>query len=134
MFIAAGIPDFRSPNTGLYANLDKYKLPHPQAIFEINFFKENPEPFFVLAKELLPEGFKPTVSHYFIRLLHEKGMLLRHYTQNIDTLERIAGLPYDKLVEAHGSFHTGKCLKCRMPYTLDWMKGNNKVILININL
>ena len=35
---AAGIPDFRSPGTGLYDNLQKYDLPSPQAIFEINFF------------------------------------------------------------------------------------------------
>lgn len=36
---AAGIPDFRSPNTGLYANLEKYRLPYPEAIFEISYFK-----------------------------------------------------------------------------------------------
>ena len=36
---AAGIPDFRSPGTGLYDNLQKYDLPHPQAVFEINFFR-----------------------------------------------------------------------------------------------
>jgi len=119
---SAGIPDFRSPSSGLYHKLDKYNLPHPQAIFEIDFFIKNPEPFFKLARELLPEGFKPTLSHYFIRLLWEKGLLLRHYTQNIDTLERIAGLPPDKLVEAHGTFHTGHCLKCRAPYTFPWIK------------
>ncbi|XP_053979362.1 NAD-dependent protein deacetylase sirtuin-2 isoform X1 [Hylaeus volcanicus] len=119
---SAGIPDFRSPSSGLYHNLEKYNLPHPQAIFELDFFMENPEPFFMLARELLPEGFKPTPSHYFIRLLWEKGLLLRHYTQNIDTLERMAGLPPEKLVEAHGTFHTGRCLKCRAPYTFVWMK------------
>ncbi|KAL2717356.1 NAD-dependent protein deacetylase sirtuin-2 isoform X1 [Vespula squamosa] len=119
---AAGIPDFRSPSSGLYHNLEKYNLPHPQAVFELDFFMENPKPFFTLAKQLLPEGFKPTPCHYFIRLLWEKGLLLRHYTQNIDTLERIAGLPAEKLVEAHGTFHTGHCLKCKAPYTLEWMK------------
>ncbi|XP_076247624.1 sirtuin 2 isoform X2 [Calliopsis andreniformis] len=119
---SAGIPDFRSPSSGLYHNLDKYNLPHPQAIFELDFFKENPEPFFMLARELIKEGFKPTPCHYFIRLLWEKGLLLRHYTQNIDTLERMAGLDLSKLVEAHGTFHTGHCLKCRAPYSLSWMK------------
>ena len=38
-FSAAGIPDFRSPGTGLYDNLQKFNLPNPQAIFEIEFFK-----------------------------------------------------------------------------------------------
>ncbi|XP_003706991.2 sirtuin 2 isoform X2 [Megachile rotundata] len=119
---SAGIPDFRSPSSGLYHNLEKYNLPYPQAIFEVDFFTENPEPFFTLARELLPDSFKPTSSHYFIRLLHEKGLLLRHYTQNIDTLERMAGLPPEKLVEAHGTFDTGRCLKCKAVYTLPWMK------------
>jgi hypothetical protein len=36
---AAGIPDFRSPKTGLYDNLQKYNLPNPHCIFELNFFK-----------------------------------------------------------------------------------------------
>lgn len=39
MCVAAGIPDFRSPGTGLYDNLQQYNLPHPQAIFMIDFFK-----------------------------------------------------------------------------------------------
>ncbi|CAH1126649.1 unnamed protein product [Ceutorhynchus assimilis] len=119
---SAGIPDFRSVGTGLYHNLAKYNLPHPQAIFELNFFQENPKPFFVLAKELYPGSFKPTLCHYFIRLLNDKGMLLRHYTQNIDTLERVAEVPEQKLVEAHGTFYTGHCLSCRKQYELEWMK------------
>ncbi|KAK4884369.1 hypothetical protein RN001_000640 [Aquatica leii] len=119
---SAGIPDFRSPGSGLYHNLQKYKLPHPQAIFELNFFHENPKPFFVLAKELYPGSFKPTKCHYFVKLLHDKGFLLRHYTQNIDTLERVAGIPESKLVEAHGTFNQGHCLECNKEYSLEWMK------------
>ena len=44
--VSAGIPDFRSPGSGLYANLGKYKLPRPEAMFEIGFFRQNPEPFY----------------------------------------------------------------------------------------
>ncbi|XP_065168312.1 NAD-dependent protein deacetylase sirtuin-2 [Atheta coriaria] len=119
---AAGIPDFRSPGSGLYANLQKYNLPHPEAIFFLDYFHHNAKPFFSLAKELYPGSFKPTKSHYFIKLLEEKQLLLRHYTQNIDTLERISGLSSDKLVEAHGTFHSGHCLGCRKEYTQEWMK------------
>lgn len=36
---AAGIPDFRSPGTGLYDALGKYNLPYPEAVFDISFFK-----------------------------------------------------------------------------------------------
>nr|KAF6286376.1 sirtuin 2 [Myotis myotis] len=98
---SAGIPDFRSPSTGLYANLQKYHLPYPEAIFEIGYFKKHPEPFFALAKELYPGQFK-----------------------NIDTLERVAGLEPEDLVEAHGTFYTSHCISplCRKEYTLSWMK------------
>ncbi|KAL3288092.1 hypothetical protein HHI36_002543 [Cryptolaemus montrouzieri] len=119
---SAGIPDFRSPGSGLYHNLQKYNLPHPTAVFELDFFHENPRPFFELAKELYPGKFKPTPCHYFIKLMNDKGLLLRHYTQNIDTLERVAGIPGDKIVEAHGTFHTGHCTKCQKEYPLEWMK------------
>ncbi|XP_078672174.1 NAD-dependent protein deacetylase sirtuin-2-like isoform X2 [Branchiostoma floridae x Branchiostoma belcheri] len=120
---SAGIPDFRSPGTGLYDNLQKYNLPNPQAIFEIGFFKENPEPFFALAKELYPGKFKPTWCHYFIKLLSLKGLLLRNFTQNIDTLERVAGVPAGAMVEAHGTFYTAHCLgECRKEYTQEWVK------------
>lgn len=121
---SAGIPDFRSPGSGLYDNLQKYNLPDPQCIFEIEFFKANPKPFYALAKEILPSILKPTPCHYFMRLLHEKGFLLRLYTQNIDTLERIAGIPKEKIVEAHGTFHTSHCLRksCHREFSLEWMK------------
>ncbi|NXF28325.1 SIR2 deacetylase, partial [Rhodinocichla rosea] len=121
---SAGIPDFRSPGTGLYSNLQSYNLPYPEAIFEIGFFKKHPEPFFALARELYPGQFKPTVCHYFMRLLQDKGLLLRCYTQNIDTLERVAGLDPELLVEAHGTFFTSHCLRasCRQRYSLAWMR------------
>ena len=38
------------------------------------------------------------------------------FTQNIDTLERRAGVPIDKIVEAHGSFATQRCIDCKHPY------------------
>lgn len=119
---AAGIPDFRSPGSGLYDNLQKYDLPSPQSIFEISYFNENPVPFFMLAKELYPGEFKPTTSHYFLKLLEQKGKLLRVYTQNIDTLERIAGISEEKIVEAHGTFHTAHCLSCGKKYTKEWVR------------
>lgn len=75
-----------------------------------------------MAKELYPGNFKPTPCHYFIKLLHDKGLLLRHYTQNIDTLERIAGIPGEKLVEAHGTFHTNHCIDCQREYSMEWVK------------
>lgn len=122
MSTSAGIPDFRSPSSGLYHNLQKFDLPYPEAIFELDYFKKSPQPFFKLAKELYPGTFKPTPSHYFVKLLQDKGLLLRHYTQNIDTLERIAGIDHEKLVEAHGTFFSNHCIECNKEYSMEWAK------------
>lgn len=101
---SAGIPDFRTPGTGLYDNLQRFDLPQAESIFELNFFRRNPGAFYTLAREMWPGNFEPTPAHYFVRLLHDKGILLRCYSQNIDSLERRAGLPAEKLVAAHGNF------------------------------
>ncbi|KAH6706376.1 DHS-like NAD/FAD-binding domain-containing protein [Leptodontidium sp. 2 PMI_412] len=119
---SAGIPDFRSPDTGLYSNLARLDLPHPEAVFDISFFREKPEPFYVLAKELYPGKFYPTIAHSFIALLDEKFMLHMLFTQNIDCLERKAGVPGEKIVEAHGSFATQRCIECKTAYPDDLMK------------
>ncbi|KAL1922588.1 uncharacterized protein VTP21DRAFT_10127 [Calcarisporiella thermophila] len=119
---AAGIPDFRSAKTGIYHNLERYSLPYPEAIFDIDYFRENPHPFYALAKELYPGKFLPTKAHTFIRLLEEKGLLLRVFSQNIDTLERVAGIKDENIVEAHGSFATGACVSCRWSTTMEWIR------------
>ncbi|CAF3168638.1 unnamed protein product [Rotaria socialis] len=119
---SAGIPDFRSPGTGLYSQLEKYNLPFPEAIFQLDYFRNNPKPFFLLAKELYPQKYTPTPTHYFLRLLNDKSKLLRIFTQNIDSLERIAGVPPEKIVEAHGTFFASHCLNCRKEYDLEFVK------------
>jgi len=101
---SAGIPDFRTPGTGLYDNLQRFDLPNPEAIFSLDFFRAKPAAFYELAKDLWPGNYEPTATHYFIKLLHDKGILQRCYSQNIDSLECQAGLPKEKLVAAHGNF------------------------------
>uniref|UniRef100_A0A803TT98 Sirtuin 3 n=1 Tax=Anolis carolinensis TaxID=28377 RepID=A0A803TT98_ANOCA len=120
----SGIPDFRSPGSGLYSNLQQYNIPYPEAIFELNYFFQNPKPFFMLSKELYPGNYRPNYAHYFLRLLYNKGILLRLYTQNIDGLERVAGIPPDKLVEAHGTFATATCTVCRRSYPGEDFRGD----------
>ena len=119
--VSAGIPDFRSPGTGFYDKLDlgKFDLPSPQSVFELDYFRKNPKPFFTVAKELYPGKYHPTSAHYFITLLATKRLLLRCYTQNIDGLEREAGITEDLIVEAHGSFTTAKCIDCAKEYSAD---------------
>lgn len=100
----------------------RLKLPYAEAVFDIAYFRNRPEPFYVLAQELYPGKFHPTVSHAFIALLAQKGLLQMLFTQNIDCLERAAGVPSDKIVEAHGSFATQRCIECKVEFPDDKMK------------
>nr|XP_055025431.1 NAD-dependent protein deacetylase sirtuin-1 [Misgurnus anguillicaudatus] len=110
--VSCGIPDFRSRD-GIYARLavDFPDLPDPQAMFDIEYFKRDPRPFFKFAKEIYPGQFQPSPCHRFISMLDKKGRLLRNYTQNIDTLEQAAGI--QKIIQCHGSFATASCLVCK---------------------
>jgi NAD-dependent histone deacetylase SIR2 len=119
---SAGIPDYRSPETGIYANLTRLNLPDPEAVFDISFFQKNPLPFYTVARELFPGRFRPTITHSFLKLLYDKGRLLKLFTQNIDGLERQAGVPPELMVEAHGSFATHHCISCNASFPDDLMK------------
>ena len=120
--VSAGIPDFRSPGTGLYDNLQKYDLPTPQSVFELDYFRERPDAFYLLARELWPDNYTPTPVHFFLRLLHAKGVLLRCFTQNIDSLEAAAGLPRDKIVAAHGNFDAAHCIETGEAVPIDELR------------
>ncbi|KAL5266522.1 hypothetical protein ACHWQZ_G003782 [Mnemiopsis leidyi] len=115
---SAGIPDFRTPGSGVYDNvqkyLDKYHLQSAQKLFSYELFQQDPEPFYALAREMkYPNAnVKPTIAHHFIKLLSDKGVLLRNYTQNIDMLQSQTGIPDNKVFEVHGSFRSGTCMKC----------------------
>ena len=84
--VAAGIPDFRTPGTGLYSQLQKYNLPYPELIFTLDYFKKEPKPFLSLFNECFKGEYKPTIAHYLIQQLEAHGVLLMNLTQNIDDL------------------------------------------------
>ena len=65
--VAAGLPDFRTPGTGLYDTLEISGLPYPEAVFELDFFRTNPQPFYELA--LVREEF-----HELVRLRWARGV------------------------------------------------------------
>ncbi|KAJ5834200.1 hypothetical protein N7447_000226 [Penicillium robsamsonii] len=118
---SAGIPDFRSPNTGLYDKLAPLRLPYPEAIFHINYFSHTPEPFYAIARARHPGTLKPTVTHAFLALLAKKNLLHFLFTQNIDGLEQDAGVPTEKVLWAHGNWKSQHCYKCKSPYPDDLM-------------
>lgn len=125
--VSAGIPDFRSKG-GLYEQLRKEGLPGgmtaPEDLFSIRFFtRHSPRPFYERAKTMLFSSAspRPTVCHYFQRLLMDKGLIKRIYTQNIDSLEHKAGIPRkgDVLMQCHGGMSGAHCTGCKREVDLD---------------
>lgn len=120
---SCGIPDFRSPKTGIYNNLSKLNLPYAEAVFDVDFFEENPKPFYTLARELYPGNFKPSKFHYLMKLFEQRNRLQRVYTQNIDTLEKQALIGDSHVIEAHGSFAANHCIKCSKEFSMEVFKS-----------
>ncbi|PWN97343.1 SIR2-domain-containing protein [Tilletiopsis washingtonensis] len=107
--VSCGIPDFRSKD-GIYATLmreGKYDLADPQEMFDKEYFMSDPACFFSFAHRIFPSNFTPSPTHRFIKLLEERDVLLRDYTQNIDTLEQQAGIT--RVLNCHGSFAEASC-------------------------
>ncbi|EPT00966.1 hypothetical protein FOMPIDRAFT_149580 [Fomitopsis schrenkii] len=120
--VSCGIPDFRSKH-GLYASLQEsgeYDLDDPQQMFDIHYFREKPtgKPheatcvIYSWAYNIYPSNFTPSPCHRFIKAIEDRGKLLRNYTQNIDTLETLAGVK--RVLQCHGSFATASCLNCKV--------------------
>ena len=120
---ASGIPDFRSAN-GLYRNLNKFPVPYlsdPSSIFSIKDFHRLSTPFWILAREMFYSNHKyhPTPCHFMLSLLKDRGVLRRIYTQNIDGLERDAGLAPPLLIEGHGTSRECSCIRCGKEFRPD---------------
>ncbi|RLN54124.1 hypothetical protein BBJ29_009431 [Phytophthora kernoviae] len=110
--VSCGIPDFRSKD-GIYAmarNMDVV-LPEPECLFQIEYFREDPAPFFEVVRNAFAHSPLPSPTHRFLRLLQDKKKLLRVYTQNIDGLEEAAGVT--KCIPCHGSFAWSACMRCK---------------------
>mmetsp|Transcript_17787 Transcript_17787/g.29396 ORF Transcript_17787/g.29396 Transcript_17787/m.29396 type:complete len:288 (-) Transcript_17787:1555-2418(-) len=130
--VSCGIPDFRSPQ-GLYATLDSQELglSCPEDLFDLDFFSDDPSPFYKFAKELyFPLGtnkrVEPSDSHRFLALLEQQKKLLRVYTQNIDGLEEIAGVSSKRMVYAHGSLQWATCCSCKRRVPASDIEGSIK--------
>ena len=111
--VSAGIPDFRSPGTGLYSQLAEYNLPTPESIFTLDYFVDKPEPFYRFAQNFDLTKHNATPTHYFVKMLQDKGLLWRCMTQNIDNLEEKTGMDMGAVVQCHGANRGAACSVCK---------------------
>ncbi|MGO9488580.1 MAG: SIR2 family NAD-dependent protein deacylase [Solirubrobacteraceae bacterium] len=104
--VPSGIPDFRSPRTGLWQHVDPMEVAH------IDAFHRDPERFwrFYGARFAALRDKQPNGAHRALAALERDGLLDAVITQNIDMLHTRAGSR--ETVEVHGSIATSSCLSC----------------------
>lgn len=118
----SGIPDFRSPGTGLWT-------------------KMQPIPFqdFVSSEEVRRESWRrrfegpgtieaavPNSGHRAIAKLVADGRCNCVITQNVDNLHQHSGIPAEQVIELHGNATFAACLHCERRYELADLKAHFK--------
>ncbi len=102
----SGIPDFRSPGSGLWEHFDPFE------VASLTSFRHNPENFYQwmrgLARLILDA--QPNPAHFSLARLQQLGFVQTIITQNIDNLHQRAGS--QNVLEVHGSLETMSCTGC----------------------
>jgi NAD-dependent deacetylase len=103
----SGIPDFRSPGSGLWSKHD------PAEVASVSAFMRNPAAFYELNMQWWNEylfNAEPGPTHLALARLEKKRLLAGVITQNIDGLHQKAGS--QKVYEVHGHLRTCHCISC----------------------
>ncbi len=102
----SGIPDFRSPQSGLWAKSD------PLEVASLLTFRYEPERFFEWVRPLagLIRRAQPNPAHTALAALEAARRLRQVLTQNIDGLHQQAGSR--QVLELHGGLATATCARC----------------------
>ena len=122
---SAGIPDFRSKGGLFEQTRKKYGLSRPEQFFQIDYFYNHPEAFYDFCKGFDISECRPTKTHLFMGFLtNVKKVVKRIYTQNVDGLELLAGVPRNKMTFAHGTITEAGCPNCLKFYDVEEVRKN----------
>lgn len=102
----SGIPDFRSPDSGLWEQAD------PFTVASLAGFRRQPRHFYEWVRPLaeLTINAKPNPAHFALALMESKGPLRAIITQNMDMLHTRAGS--QTVLEVHGHLREATCQGC----------------------
>lgn len=102
----SGIPDFRSPESGVWQSVDPFQV---ASIFA---FRQQPQSFYDWVRPMLHTilNAKPNPAHEALAQLEEMGILKAVITQNIDGLHQRAGSQV--VYEVHGHLRQATCVRC----------------------
>lgn len=115
--VPSGIPDFRTPRTGLWEKVDPMEVAHIDAFRSdpVRFWRFYGERFATLGDK------QPNPAHHALVALERAGKLEGVITQNIDMLHRRAGTR--ELIEVHGSIATCSCPRCGGSVSVDEVRS-----------
>lgn len=102
----SGIPDFRSPDSGLWKKID------PMEALSTGVLLNDPKKFYEIGFKILTsmKDSKPNKSHEILAKMEQKGYISLLVTQNIDNLHKRAGSKH--VLEVHGHVRSGFCMGC----------------------
>jgi NAD-dependent deacetylase len=111
--VPSGIPDFRTPGTGLWEKVDPMEVAH------IDVWRHDPDRFWSFYGERFASltDKRPNDAHFVIAELERRGLVRAVITQNIDRLHRLAGS--ERLIEVHGSIEQSVCMECEARVSID---------------
>ena len=111
--VPSGIPDFRSPGSGLWENVDPMEVAH------IDAWRRDPDRFWNFYSQRFVSLIdkRPNEAHLALAELERRGLVRAVITQNIDRLHRLAGS--ERLIEVHGSIDRSVCMECGGKVSLD---------------
>jgi NAD-dependent deacetylase len=110
----SGIPDFRSPGTGLWNHIKPIQFQDFVASDAIR--QESWRRRFTGQRSM--ENAKPNKGHAAIAKLIRDGKVTSVITQNVDNLHYASGIPADQIIELHGNMTYATCLDCQTRYEM----------------
>ncbi len=110
----SGIPDFRSPGTGLWTKMKP--IPFEEFLASDDVRQESWARRFNGERTL--ENAEPNSGHRSVAQLVDEGRCIAVVTQNVDNLFQDAGIPNDKVIELHGNAGYARCLACGIRYEM----------------
>lgn len=110
----SGIPDFRSPGTGLWTKIKPIEF---QDFLDSEDVRQESWSRRFSAERTI-ENAVPNKGHEACARLIESGKATAVITQNIDNLHLESGIPADQIIELHGNSTYAKCLQCEMRYEM----------------
>ena len=110
----SGIPDFRSPGSGLWNKIKPIQFQDFVASDEVR--QESWRRRF--EGERTFENATPNRGHYAVAHMVREGNADGVITQNVDNLHQDSGLSDDQVVELHGNNSYASCLSCGTRYEM----------------